>query len=189
MLSFLTFNWIMAITPGPNTIMALSEGQNKGFRRGLAFNFGSLIGFWLVGLVVAGLSAIVVNNPQLTTILKLIGSLYLIYLAVHSLLPASNIDTNEGLTHPISAAILLQATNIKIYLYYIAGLSGFATVFSTNRYSVWLKLTMMVVIGILGTLIWTLAGHYLKTFYERHQGVVNLVVALLLAVSVVDLWR
>ncbi|HAT55293.1 MAG TPA: transporter [Lactobacillus sp.] len=189
MLSFLTFNWIMAITPGPNTIMALSEGQNKGFRRGLSFNFGSFIGFWLVGLLVAGLSATVFDNPQLTAVLKVIGSLYLIYLAIHSLMPASAIKTTDGLRHPICSAILLQATNIKIYLYYIAGLTGFATVFPNTQYSLLFKLIIMVTIGILGTLIWTLIGNYLKTFYDHHHRSVNLVVALLLLVSVIDLWR
>lgn len=188
MISFLMFNWIMAITPGPNTIMALSEGQVKGFRRSLIYNFGSFVGFWLVGGAVALLSTKLLNQPGLTLVMKLVGSGYLAYLAIHSLRGSQAIAAGEGLAHPFTSALLLQATNVKVYLYYVAGLGGFTAVFATTN-GVWLKLLVMVMIGAIGTLIWSVVGHYLKTFYNAHATLVNWVVALLLVVSIVDLWR
>lgn len=168
--------------------MALSESQLKGLRRSLSYNFGSFVGFWLVGGAVALLSTRLLDQPRLTLVMKLVGSGYLAYLAIHSLRGSQAITAGEGLAHPFTSALLLQATNVKVYLYYVAGLGGFTAVFATTH-GVWLKLVVMVIIGAIGTLIWSVVGHYLKAFYNAHAVVINWVAALLLVVSIVDLWR
>ena len=43
--SFLTYALINAITPGPNTMTSLSNGNRLGFRKSLPFSFGIWTGF------------------------------------------------------------------------------------------------------------------------------------------------
>lgn len=50
------------------------------------------------------------------------------------------------------------------------------------------KFALMILIGILGTLTWTLAGQLIQRFYQAHYRLLNGCVALLLVYSVYDLW-
>lgn len=47
-ISFLTYAVVTAVTPGPNNILSMSNGNRKGFRGALPFNFGILVGFSVV---------------------------------------------------------------------------------------------------------------------------------------------
>ncbi len=53
MTGFLAFITVMSFKTGPNTIMAMSEGQQKGFRKGLVFNSGILFGLIIIGGVIS----------------------------------------------------------------------------------------------------------------------------------------
>ena len=48
--SFLTYAVVTAVTPGPNTLMSMSNGGRLGFRRALPFNFGIWAGFTVASL-------------------------------------------------------------------------------------------------------------------------------------------
>jgi threonine/homoserine/homoserine lactone efflux protein len=46
-ISFLSYIFIVAYTPGPNNIMSMNNAKNVGFKKGIVFNFGILAGFFL----------------------------------------------------------------------------------------------------------------------------------------------
>ena len=50
-ISFLTYAVVTAVTPGPNNILSMSNGNRKGFRGALPFNIGILVGFSAVMLL------------------------------------------------------------------------------------------------------------------------------------------
>ncbi|MFD0897511.1 LysE family transporter [Loigolactobacillus binensis] len=185
MLGFLTFVTVMSFTPGPNTIMAMATGQQKGFRRGLTFNFGILFGLLLLGLIVAAFAAFFQRSNSIVTLIKIIGTLYLLYLAYHVFRSQPGDNTAVG-THPFMTGMLLQATNVKCYLYFITGLSTFTIAGLAG--SLPARLSLMVGLGILGTLTWTLAGQLIQRFYQNHFRLLNGVIALLLIFSAYDLW-
>ena len=45
LIAMFIYAFSMAITPGPNNIIALSTGVNYGFRRAVPFAMGVMIGF------------------------------------------------------------------------------------------------------------------------------------------------
>lgn len=186
MVGFLTFVTVMSFTPGPNTIMAMTEGQTKGFRRGLVFNFGILIGLLIIGGIISVFASIFQQFPLIILALKLIGSGYLLYLAYHVFISKPGDNASAG-AHPFMTGALLQATNIKCYLYFVTGMSTFMIT------GIWgslpAKFGLMILIGILGTLTWTLAGQMIQRFYNDHYRLLNSIVALLLVYSVYDLWQ
>ena len=113
MTGFLAFITVMSFTPGPNTIMAMSEGQQKGFRKGLVFNLGILFGLIIIGGVISLFASIFQQYESVVFGLKIIGSLYLLYLAYHVLISHPDSAAAAG-QHPFMAGALLQVFFNKI---------------------------------------------------------------------------
>lgn len=185
MIAFLTFLLVMSFTPGPNTIMAMVSGQQRGFTRSIFLNIGMACGMLVLGAVAAVFAQWLQQTPIFITVMKVIGSTYLLYLAYH--VATSTPDDASSQTGGFWTGVLLQLTNIKVYLYFITGLGAF------NLPGIWtilpVRLALMVVIGSIGTFAWTAAGQLINGFYHRHFRAVNLVVGALLVFSAVDLWR
>lgn len=77
------FSFTMSATPGPNNIMLTASGANFGFRRTIPHMLGVSTGFLtLICVVAMGLGAVFTGYPAMQTALKVVGSLYLIYLGV-----------------------------------------------------------------------------------------------------------
>ena len=168
----------MSFTPGPNTIMAMSEGQRKGFLRALPFNLGVLLGILLTLTVALLFSEPLKESQMFILIMKIIGTVYLLYLAYHVVVSTPE-DAEDALDRPILKGILIQTTNIKAMLYFLTGL----TTFSLPARSI-----LLIVIGIAGALAWSLLGQVMNTLYHRHYRIINVIIALLLLYSAVELW-
>lgn len=185
MLTFLSFVFIMSFTPGPNTIMAMVSGQTRGLSRSLRLNLGMASGMVVIGAAAALFAGWLQHAPTFITIMKVIGSAYLAYLAYH--VAISTPSDQSGSTASFTTGLLLQFTNIKCYLYFITGLGAFTLpgLLSTLP----LRLLAMVVIGVAGTLTWTVGGQLLNRVYHAHYRLINWLVAALLVFSALDLWR
>src|ERR1700751_2654735 len=83
LIAFIVFAIVMFITPGPNNIMVLSSGLTYGFRPSVPHIMGITAGFaFMIPAVGPGLGTIFVAYPVLQTVLKYMGAVYLVYLAV-----------------------------------------------------------------------------------------------------------
>jgi threonine/homoserine/homoserine lactone efflux protein len=79
MLAFVT---VMSITPGPNNVIALTSGVNFGMSKTIPFTLGVGIGFASLLLAVAsGLGEVLSRLPWAFLAIKIVGILYLLYLA------------------------------------------------------------------------------------------------------------
>lgn len=77
---------LLTIMPGPNGVLILKTVPQNGRRAGVLNLFGIVFGFYIHGLFsILGLSALILKTSQAFFIVKLIGSLYLLYLGVTSL--------------------------------------------------------------------------------------------------------
>src|SRR6516162_11565298 len=78
---FVTYTFVMSITPGPNNVMLTASGANFGFRRTLPHILGIGCGFTVQLLAVcAGLAAVFAHWPALQSALAWVGAAYLVYL-------------------------------------------------------------------------------------------------------------
>ena len=81
-LSMLGFLWVAAITPGPNNMLLTASGANFGFVRTIPLMIGIMIGMQVMLLMVAfGVGGLILLYPSLHLMLKIAGSLYLLWLA------------------------------------------------------------------------------------------------------------
>ena len=81
-LPLVSYAFVTSITPGPNNIMLAASGVTFGFIRTIPHILGIPLGFGIqLMLCATGLGALLVSIPELNLGLKIIGSIYLIYLA------------------------------------------------------------------------------------------------------------
>ena len=99
--SIALFWFVAAYTPGPNNVVASYSGFNFGIAKTIPHILGVTLGFTsLVLFLTIGLINVFKLFPIIQTILKYLGSLFLIYLAYKiSFSKASNEKKNEN---PIS---------------------------------------------------------------------------------------
>jgi len=80
--AFLIFVVAMTGTPGPGNLSLMAIGQSSGFRGAMPFLCGVALGFaTLTALIGFGLGEAVNASPAAGMVLKIAGSLYILYLA------------------------------------------------------------------------------------------------------------
>lgn len=82
LLPLLSYSLLMSATPGPNNILLTTSGANFGYRRSLPHLLGVSIGggvqTWLSCL---GLGVLLAGHPVVHDALRMIGALYLLWMA------------------------------------------------------------------------------------------------------------
>ena len=82
MVSIALFAISASVTPGPNNIMVMTSGLNFGVRKSLPLLTGICVGFTVMLLVdQLGFGHLFTLFPQLSLIIKVVGTAYLLYLA------------------------------------------------------------------------------------------------------------
>lgn len=73
----------LSLTPGPNSLLALTHGALYGARRTLFTIVGGVLGFSaLIALTMFGLSALLQTSAAVLSVLKWVGGAYLIWLGI-----------------------------------------------------------------------------------------------------------
>jgi threonine/homoserine/homoserine lactone efflux protein len=185
-LPFITYAFVMSITPGPNNVMLTASGATYGFRRTLPHMFGVVFGFVVQLLAVcAGLSALFNRWPALQTALSWVGAAYLVYLGVRML--RSGDAKAQGNARPVRfhEAALFQFLNPKAWVMTITS----ATLFLPPELGVVMggayMAAVMEGVGIPCMAAWALFGSSLKNFLAapRPRMVFNTVMAVSLAAT------
>ena len=115
MLNLIIYMIVMAVTPGPNTLLSMANAASCGLRRGVRLNWGMLAGISIVTAVsFIASKALYAVIPSAETALKAIGAAYLVYLAVRMALKDGMGRSGEGCT--FVEGMLLQLVNVKVYL-------------------------------------------------------------------------
>lgn len=119
MLAFFSYIIIMAITPGPNNLMAMQESRLRSFRGSYPFLLGLFVSFFILDFFTFLFMNELMSAPTLVlNSLKCIGSIYLVYL-IFSLFgysfQAKHVTSSNG---RFWAGMLLNLTNVKVILYF-----------------------------------------------------------------------
>ena len=190
-LALALFTFVTAFTPGPNNIMVTASGVNFGFARTIPHMAGITVGF-LVLLVAcaAGLGLVFTAVPALQLALKIIGALYMLWLAwkVANARPAS--DEPDDLARPLTflQAAAFQWVNPKAV---VIGLTAIS-LYVRPDHRVTDVLVVLVLFGLftaLTVITWTGFGVALRSVLRdpRRARIFNVVMALLLVASIVPM--
>lgn len=131
-LTFIPIFFMVSISPGMCMTLAMSLGMAVGIRTTLWMMIGELIGVATVALLsVAGVAAIMTQNPSLFTGLKILGAGYLIYTAYKMWVSQSKVSqcsVNGQSTSPkqlFAQGLLTAIGNPKGWAFMIALLPPF----------------------------------------------------------------
>jgi len=82
LVALLAFAFVGTVSPGPNNTVLWASGLRFGFRRTVPHVLGTALGIGLlVVAVAAGIGALFEVVPAAEVVLKVVGSLYLLYVA------------------------------------------------------------------------------------------------------------
>ncbi|MGG2398814.1 LysE family translocator [Pseudomonas sp. SH1-B] len=122
----------LALTPGPNSLLALTHGGLYGARMALATILGGVVGFSaLIALAMFGLGALLKTAPTALLALKWIGGAYLVWLGIQLWrAPAMNLTLAGSGVKPSAGRLFRQGllsalSNPKVILFYGAFLPQF----------------------------------------------------------------
>ena len=184
--------WIVAsYTPGPNNVVASYSGFNFGIRKTIPHIFGVTFGFTsVVFALTIGLVNVFKLFPIIQTILKYLGSLFLIYLAYKiSFSKSSDESKNEN---PISFldTFIFQFLNPKGVLIGIIIVSTYVE-YGENYLNYATQVVLFAFIVSLSSItFWTFVGKYLRKFATNEKFIkyFNYVMSVLLLLSIITFY-
>ncbi len=184
MLTFSIAVFMLLITPGPGVLSTAGVGAAFGFKAGLRYVFGLFLGTNLVALaVISGLATALFAIPWSRTLLLILSTLYLIYLAAKIAFAGSKISFIQSKIRPgIRAGVLLQAINPKAYVVNTALFSGFAFLPDALITETLVKFLLINAIWIPIHLLWLRGGSLIQELHLplRKQRIINWIMAVLL---------
>lgn len=191
-LPLLIFVIVATITPGGATTLATASGAHFGFRRTLPYMAGIAVGMGTMAAAAAtGLGGIVQSNPALLWGLKLIGSVYLVWLAWCIARSGSpHVAFVPKKPTGFISGIWMLWHNPKGWAMTLGAAASFATL---AQGPVWLGTLLgsaFALAALVSLSLWCLAGMFLARLLrsERQWHMLNAVLALLLVMSIVAMW-
>ncbi len=148
--------WLLvAVTPGPAVMYAMSSATRYGFRSALAGVAGILLGHVVFfSCVACGLAALLATATTAFTLLRILGAVYLLYLGLRLLI--STFRARERKTAVAAApasrrglllqGFAIQVTNPKALLF----MSAFLPQFIDPNRSLWGQLAILFATTVVG---------------------------------------
>ena len=124
---------ILGITPGPDMTFFLSKTVAQSRAAGLSAFGGATTGLVLHSVAIAaGLSALLAASATAFTVLKVVGALYLAYLAIDAIRNGSALSLDRrGAREPLKAiyvkGLLVNILNPKIIVFFVTFLPQFVS--------------------------------------------------------------
>ncbi len=192
-LAFLTYVVVVAYTPGPNTIMSMEEGKRVGFPRAFYFVGGVTAGMFMLGGLCAAVTALVMKTlPDFALYLRVLGTAYIVYLAVKILLSNGSARANDK---PFSgraaffSGIFLPCLNVKGIMFLLTAFTSFVFPATDLPLEVFAYVVVLALACGLACVLWALCGTVFRRLFANHGKTINAVIALMLLYSAVSIWR
>jgi threonine/homoserine/homoserine lactone efflux protein len=167
----------LAFAPGPDNIYVLVQSISHGKSYGMATVCGLITGCIIhTTLLAFGVSAIIAANENLFFGIKLLGAIYLLYLAYKVFKSDASLNFNsehvpkKSLKQLFVQGFFMNVLNPKVTIFFLAFFPGF--LFSETMSTVWqfyiLGGLFMLISFIIFSIIALLAGQ-IKTYTLKHK--------------------
>ena len=189
--ALVAFVFVGSFSPGPNNAVLWASGISFGFRRTIPHVVGGALGVGaLVVAVGAGIGAFLEAVPAAALVLKVAGSVYLLFVAWR--VAGSGAFTEAESAHPLTVwqAGWFQWLNPKAWFFAIALVSTFLPEELHRIGGIALLTGVVLVVVAASFTVWAAGGAVLSRFAqdERRRRILNLLMAATIAASVVLLW-
>ena len=188
---YLIYASLMSITPGPNNLMLLSYGKAYGFSDSRNVMLGIFLGFFLILCSAGyGIAKIITSSPTAGLVLKIIGSLWMLYLAF--VLRKLNIEVEPDKKAAIGfgQAFFMQFVNLKAWVMAISGASAFLPQSNNIHLNVFIYAISFGLIGFPCMIVWLKMGDVIAKIIksEKASQMLGYTMFSLMIVSIVTIW-
>jgi len=186
--ALISFYFVMYVTPGPNNAMVLASGLKFGFVKTIPHMSGITIGHVLQLIFVClGLGKIFQIFPQLQNILKILCSLYLLYLGYKIIGSFSKIKEDNSRPLKFHEAALFQIVNPKAWTISSMAASSFLPKDDSLFFSILLIGIVALIICPLSISPWAAFGSAIKNLVKNNKikALIEYFLALLLLITAI----
>jgi len=180
--------FVAAFTPGPNNLLSSYSGFNFGIKKTLPLIYGVTFGFPLLIIIInSGLIIFFKKFPALQEIIKILGSVFILYFAYKV---ASNKSSEEQkIKNPAKFFNMLffQFINPKAVLFAIIVVSTFINMNENFIRDTAIVLSVAISFSFVSIFSWCLLGKFLRKFAINKKFIraFNYVMSFLLIVCVI----
>ena len=188
LLPLILFGIATAFTPGPNNILSSYSGFNFGFKKTIPLMLGVILG-WTTMLTVMASGLIIVFQKYifLQSIIKILGTIFLIYLAYK--IAFSSTNESENIKKPVLFfdTFLFQFINPKGVMVAMIAVSTFIDVQNNYLRDATIVIITYFFMAVFSVSSWCLLGKYLRKFATSKNFIkkFNYIMSFLLIVCVI----
>lgn len=189
--SMALFAFVTSITPGPNNLMLLASGLNYGVKKTFPHIAGIACGFTLMLIVVGfGVGELIYAVPSIYMVIKVLGFIYMLYLAwaiaTSQSTISANIVTSDSKPMSFIGAAAFQWVNPKAWAMavgffsnYIPSDAGYLTIIFSSF--------IFGIVNFPSVAVWAIMGFRMRKLFEVdvYRKIFNVTMALLLIVSMI----
>ena len=187
-IGLVTFYFVMYVTPGPNNAMVLTSGVKFGFSKTIPHMSGITIGHVCQTVVVClGLGKIFQMFPNIQNVLKIICSLYLLYLGYKIIGSFSKIKEDDSRPLKFYEASLFQLVNPKAWTISTMVASGFLPKDEKLITSILFISITALIICPLSISVWAAFGTGIRNLVKNNKkkAIVEYFLAILLLITAI----
>jgi cysteine/O-acetylserine efflux protein len=169
LIPFISYAIATTFTPGPNNASASSSGMQHGFRKTLPYLIGISIGFFVI-LAASGLllDFIMQIYGKISSYLKWIGALYMLWLAIVPFIPQGKSGKKSmSVSYTLYNGMILQLVNIKVILYGITLYSSFSALIGYSPVAVIVSSLFLTILGFGSIALWTFIGSAFSAYFKN----------------------
>ncbi|MGS2717683.1 LysE family translocator [Eionea flava] len=176
-LTFLVLTLLATASPGPNSILALSNGLYYGHKRALLTVAGSLLGLSiLLAATLFGLHTLLQTYPFLLPIITTVGISYLIFLGISKYVSTHTKKENENRFAPkqhlsnvalFNEGFLVAISNPKILLFFSVFFTPFISPHDSKALQIAILSGTFFVCEALWQIIYSGCGNQLNRFFQH----------------------
>ena len=187
-LPLILFGIATAFTPGPNNILSSYSGFNFGFKKTIPLMLGVILG-WTTMLTVMASGLIIIFQKYifLQSIIKILGTIFLIYLAYK--IAFSSTNGSENIKKPVLFfdTFLFQFINPKGVMVAMIAVSTFIDVQNNYLRDATIVIITYFFMAVFSVSSWCLLGKYLRKFATSKKFIkkFNYIMSFLLIVCVI----
>jgi threonine/homoserine/homoserine lactone efflux protein len=190
LVGFVSFSLAMGLTPGPNNMLLMTTAADVGFARAVPAIIGVVLGFALMAAILAlGPGLALESYPTLHRALKIVGTLYLLWLA-WQVATASGGAGSSARPFTFWRAVLFQWFNPKGWAAILGALTAFTVPGEDTVRQGLLMALLYLPLSVITATTWAGMGALIGTRLGDGPGLrwFNRIMAVLLVASLVPVW-
>lgn len=162
--SLLMFCVVMSFTPGPNNLMATSSGLTHGVRRTVPLILGVMAGFGVLMVASAlGVGALLLADPRLSFVLRLLGAAYMLFLAWKLWRAKTFAETDARPPLRLWHGAVLQLVNPKAWMMAVTAVAVYVASVEAALPRLLFVTVLIELFSLASMLTWATFGSALRT--------------------------